>query len=190
VPPAAYRADTLARLQDAFLTVHALDLDDDPREREEVKEHRTQSQRVALPPPRRESSGYSKADRTPSYQAEGFRSLDRFPYPVGGSGQFNRNRNDHVCKSSVSEVTVTRDCHQHRKCLQVSVSGGLGNRYGPDQSMRVRIPPPLLSRAKNRSDWRLFVNFSQAAIDILLNNETGDDLYDDAKDHQNDSRGG
>jgi hypothetical protein len=42
---------------------------------------------------------------------------------------------------------------------------------------------------RNPPDWRLFVNFSQAAIDILLNNETGEDFYDDAQEHQNDGPG-
>jgi hypothetical protein len=42
---------------------------------------------------------------------------------------------------------------------------------------------------RNPPEWRLFVNFSQAAIDILLNNESGEPFYDDAQRFQNDGPG-
>jgi hypothetical protein len=42
---------------------------------------------------------------------------------------------------------------------------------------------------RNPPEWRLFVNFSQAAIDIMLNNETGEPFYDDAQAFQNDGPG-
>jgi hypothetical protein len=42
---------------------------------------------------------------------------------------------------------------------------------------------------RNPPEWRLFVNFSQSALDILLNNESGESFYDDAQEFQNDGPG-
>jgi hypothetical protein len=42
---------------------------------------------------------------------------------------------------------------------------------------------------RNPPDWRLFVNLSQSATEILANNETGEDFYDEAQEFQNDGPG-
>ena len=42
---------------------------------------------------------------------------------------------------------------------------------------------------RNPPDWRLFVNLGQAASEIILNNETGEQFYDDAQQFQNDGPG-
>jgi hypothetical protein len=42
---------------------------------------------------------------------------------------------------------------------------------------------------RNPPNWRLFVNFSQAAIDLLLNNETGGSVRGDAQRFENDGPG-
>lgn len=42
---------------------------------------------------------------------------------------------------------------------------------------------------RNPPDWRLFRNLGQAATEILLNNETAGEFYDDAQQFQNDGPG-
>jgi hypothetical protein len=42
---------------------------------------------------------------------------------------------------------------------------------------------------RNPPDWRLFRNFGQAATEIMLNNETGEPLYEDVMAQQSDSAG-